>query len=200
MPADKNMRYTYTTMPQALKGFRPLPIVLSIIVAVTLFYIGEVFPSIQNSLLSLSYVGTFIVGILYAESFTSPSATALLLIFGQHQNLWVGGTIASFGAVFGDLVVFELFRSSKRFSDDNPKHQEKYAAWREKIKAKVPERWHTFVIASLVAIFLILPLPNEFADFLLARTRKITTEWFLVISYALNAVGIYAIFWLGRLI
>lgn len=195
------MRYTdTTTMSKAPRRYRPLPIVLSIVFAVALFYVGEVFPSVQNALLSLSYAGTFIVGILYAESFTSPSATALLLIFGQHQNLWVGGTIASFGAVFGDLVVFELFRSSKRFAEGNLGRKEKYAAWWERIKAKVPQRWHAFVTVSLVAIFLILPLPNEFADFLLARTRRITTEWFLVISYILNAVGIYIIFWIGRAI
>ena len=53
-------------------------------------------------------------------------------------------------------------------------------------------------IILLVVFFLILPLPNEFADFLLARSKVVTTKWFLVISYALNGVGMFAILVLGK--
>ena len=51
---------------------------------------------------------------------------------------------------------------------------------------------------ALVAVFLVLPLPNEFADFLLARIQKVKTSAVLVISYAGNGVGIYVIMWLAR--
>jgi hypothetical protein len=52
---------------------------------------------------------------------------------------------------------------------------------------------------AIVAVFLLTPLPNEFADYLLARSPTIKARTVLVISYVLNGVGIYTIVWLARL-
>ena len=51
---------------------------------------------------------------------------------------------------------------------------------------------------TLVLVFLVLPLPNEFADFLLARIRKVKTSAVLVISYVGNGIGLYGIVSLAR--
>ena len=51
---------------------------------------------------------------------------------------------------------------------------------------------------AVVAVFLLLPLPNEFADYLLARTQKIKPGAVFVISYVMNGICIYAIVWLAR--
>lgn len=51
---------------------------------------------------------------------------------------------------------------------------------------------------AIVAACLLLPLPNEFADYVLARTRRVNTSAMLVISYVLNGIGIYALLWLAR--
>lgn len=179
------------------QGFNVYAIVSSVAFAALLLYIGEAFPSIQQVLRSAGYVGTFVLGILYVYSFTSLSAAALLFLMGRSQDIWLAGTIATLGAVVGDLVVFALFRSAKGFADEHP-NKERYAGWWAAIGAKIPLAWQPFVMMAVVAVFLLLPLPNEFADYLLARTRKVKTSAVLVISYVLNGIGIYAILWLAR--
>ena len=125
------------------KGFNVYAIVSSIALAVLLFYIGEAFPSIQQVLRSAGYVGTFVLGILYVYSFTSLSAAALLFLMGKSQDIWLAGTIATLGAVVGDLVVFALFRAAKGFADEHP-NKERYAGCWAAIEAKIPLAWRCF--------------------------------------------------------
>lgn len=167
--------------------------------AVLLFYVGKRFPVLQRVLQAAGYAGTFAVGVLYVYSFTSLPAAALLFIIAKTQNIWMAGTIATLGAVVGDLVLFGLFRSAKRFSDDHESRLEPYAGWWKGIEARVPFGWQPVALMALVLTFLVFPLPNEFADFLLARIRKVRTGVVFVISYVGNGVGLYAIVWLARL-
>ena len=178
-------------------GFNVYAIVSSIALALLLLYVGEAFPSIQQVLRSAGYLGTFVLGILYSHSFTSLPAAALLLLMAKSQNVWLAGTIATLGAVVGDLVVFALFRSAKGFADEHPK-KTRYARWWAAVETKIPLAWQPFVMMAVVALFLLLPLPNEFTDYLLARTRKVTTSTVLLISYVLNGIGIYTCLWLAR--
>ena len=95
---------------RAGQGFNVYAIAASIALAVLLLYVGEVFPSIQQVLRSAGYVGTFVLGILYSHSFTSLPAAALLLLMARSQNIWLAGTIATLGAVVGDLTFLWLAR------------------------------------------------------------------------------------------
>jgi membrane protein YqaA with SNARE-associated domain len=180
------------------KDFNLYAIVSSIALAMLLFYVGRTFPSLQQVLRSAGYVGTFVLGFLYVYSFTSLPAAALLVIISKTQNLWMAGTIATIGAVLGDLVLFGLFRSAKRFAEDHGPPQERYARWWKAITARIPPPWQPVALVALVLTFLVLPLPNEFADFLLARIRKVRTSAVVVVSYVGNGIGLYAIAWLAR--
>ncbi len=182
-----------------LRSFRPWPVLANIALAILLFYVGRNFSPIQQILLSSSYVGVFIVGVFYVYSFTTLPATALLLVLGKFYPIWVAGTIATFGAVLGDLALFGLFRSSKRFVENHHEHEAKYAQWWDAIENKIPPSWRNFTIIALVVILLVLPLPNEFADFLLARIERVRTKTLLLISYVLNGVGIYFMLWLVKI-
>lgn len=163
-----------------------------------LFYVGRTFPAVEQILRSAGYLGTFVLGILYVYSFTSFPATALLFLVAKTQNLWIAGTVATVGAVVGDLVLFGLFRSAKRSADDHGSHHRRYAEWWKAIAERIPPSWQPFTLLALVLAFLVLPLPNEFADFLLARIRRAKTTAVLVISYVGNGIGLYAIVWLAR--
>jgi hypothetical protein len=66
------------------------------------------------------------------------------------------------------------------------------------ITARIPPPWQPVALVALVLTFLVLPLPNEFADFLLARIRKVRTSAVVVVSYVGNGIGLYAIAWLAR--
>ena len=178
-------------------GVNVSAIVLSIALALLLLYVGAAFSSIQQVLRSAGYVGTFALGMLYAHGFTSLPAAALLFLMGRSQNIWLAVTIATFGAVVSDLVMFALFRSAKGFAEEHP-HKKRYAGWWATIEAKIPRSWQPFVMMAVAAVFLLLPLPNEFADYLLARTRKVKMSAVFVISYVLNGISISTILWLAR--
>jgi hypothetical protein len=169
----------------------------SIALAVLLVYVGQIFPSIQHLLRSAGYGGTFVLGLLYAHGFTAFPAAALLFLMGRSQNLWLAGTIATSGAVASDFVTFALFRSAKGFAEEHP-HKKRYAGWWAAIDARIPPSWQPFVMVAVAAVFLLLPLPNEFADYLLARTQKVKATGLFVISAALNGISIYTILWLAR--
>jgi membrane protein YqaA with SNARE-associated domain len=178
-----------------LKELRWYPILGSIVLALVLFFAGKNFPPIQRALLISGYAGVFVVGILYVYSFTTLPATALLFILGKFHPVWIAGTIATLGSVLGDLVLFGLFRSAKRFAEVDPDRETRYLRWWHALERKTPPRWRDFLIVVLIVALFILPLPNEFADFLLARIKKVRTSVFLLISYALNGATIYLILW-----
>ena len=76
-------------------------------IAYLLFY-GRASQPLHDFLFSLSYFGTFIVGMLFAYGFTSAPATAILLILAKEQNILVAGFIGGFGALAGDLIIFSF--------------------------------------------------------------------------------------------
>jgi hypothetical protein len=179
-------------------GFNIYAILASLVLAVLLFYVGRNFPTIEHVLRPAGYAGTFIIGILYVYSFTSLPATAMLIIVAKSQNVWMAGTVASLGAVVGDLVLFGLFRSATPVTDGlSPRHR-RHKGPLEAIERAIPPSWQGLVIGAVIVILLVLPLPNEFADFLLARTRKVNASVVPLISYVLNGVGLYTIVWLAH--
>ena len=153
---------------------------------------------VEQILHSSGYFGTFIIGVLYDYSFTALPATVLLISIGKSQNFAMAGTVATCGAVLGDLILFGLFRSAKPFTTERPRHAGRYHVWWNAIERRIAPSWHPIVMGVLIILILILPLPNEFADFLLARFRRITTRMMIVISYVGNGIGIYTIVWLAK--
>jgi len=181
----------------AREEFRPFAIVASIALAAALFVLGKTFPAVEAFFRSTGYLGTFLLGSLYVYSFTSFPAAALLLIISKTQNMWMAGTIATCGAVIGDLVLFGLFRSAKAFPARRP-DEERYAGWWKAIEAAVSPRWQPIALMGLVIGIFVLPLPNEFADFLLARIRRVKASTVMVLSFVGNGAGLYVITWGAR--
>jgi membrane protein YqaA with SNARE-associated domain len=170
----------------------------SLALAVLLFVVGKRFPVLQRVLQTAGYAGTFSAGVLYVYSFTKLPAAALLFIIAKTQNRWLAGTVATLGAVVGDLVLFGLFRSAKQFSDDRRSRLDPSAGWWKRLEVRALSGRQPTALMILVLVVLLLPLPNEFADLVLARIRRVRTSTVLVISYVGNGLGLYAIAWLAR--
>lgn len=88
---------------------------LTILIAYILFSNKDYLP-FYNLLLSLGYAGIFLAGIFFAYSFTAAPATAILLISAKESNLLLAGFIAGFGALVGDLLIFNFIKHS--FKDE----------------------------------------------------------------------------------
>jgi len=195
---DADRRHQSHSASGVEHGFNIYAIGASLALAVLLFEVGKRFPVLQRALQTAGYTGTFAVGVLYVYSFTKLPAAALLFIIAKTQNRWMAGTIATLGAVVGDLVLFGLFRSAKPFSDDRRSRLDPGAGWWKRLEARARSGRQPTALMVLVLIVLLLPLPNELADFVLARIRRIRTSTVLVISYVGNGLGLYAIAWMAR--
>ncbi len=170
-------------------------LVLTFILAYILFK-GKDFQPYHNFLLSLGYAGTFLAGILFVYGFTAAPATAILLILVKEQSMFLAGTIAGFGALLGDLFIFEVIRFS--FDDEIRKLSKK------RIVMHISNHTHPtlkkYLIPVIAGFIIVSPLPDEIGVSLLAASRTISIGVFSIISYVLNTIGIFVILTIGSLI
>ena len=171
-----------------------LLLLLTFIIAYFIFR-GRAYLPFHNTLQSLGYVGNFIVGIFFSYGFTAASATAILLILAKAQNIILGGLIAGFGALIGDLVVFKFVRYS--FMDEIDKLSKEKLFHTTNNKAH--KLFRKYFIAFFACFIIASPLPDEIGVSLLASITKISTKSFSLLSYTLNTVGIFFILKIGTL-
>ena len=142
----------------------------------------------------MGYFGTFLAGILFAYGFTAAPATTILLILAKEQNIFLAGFIGGFGALIGDLIIFNFIRYSladeiKRLS------KERIVLY---VNHKTPNLFKKYLIPVIAGFVIASPLPDEIGVSLLAASRTISIKIFSVISYLLNTVGIFVILFIGQ--
>lgn len=168
---------------------------ITFIIAYLLFNSRDYGP-FQDFIVGLGYSGTFVAGILFAYGFTSAPATAIFLILAEHQNIYLASFIGGLGALIGDLFIFSLIRSS--FADEIKK------LTRERIvhyfSNKLPGIIKKYTLPVAAGFIIASPLPDEIGVSLLAASTVVSTKAFMMISYLLNTVGIFAIYLVGNLI
>lgn len=168
---------------------------LTFILAYILF-MGRNVPFIENSILSMGYIGTFLAGILFTYGFTSAPATALFLILAKSQNILIAGLIGGFGALCGDLIIFYFIRTS--FKDEiNKFEKERFVKW---MTHKFPEKIKHYLLVISAGIIIASPLPDEIGVTMLSVYNKISIKLFSVLSYLLNTAGIFIILLIGSAI
>ena len=178
-----------------LKYPKFLLLLLTFIVAYFIFH-GRNFVPFHEALLSLGYFGTFLAGIFFDYGFTAAPATAILLILGKEQNIFLAALIAGAGALIGDLCIFKFIRYS---FDDEIKKLSKEKVFNHMSK-KIPKTLKKYIILVLAGFIISSPLPDEIGVSLLAVSTTISTKVFSIISFILNATGIFIILLIGRLI
>ena len=168
---------------------------ITFLIAYLLFYERTNTP-FHNFIISWGYAGTFIAGILFAYGFTAAPATAILLILAKEQNIFLAGFIGGFGALIGDLIIFNFVRYSL---DDEIKKlsKEKIISY---ISHKTPNSIKRYLIPVIAGFIIASPLPDEIGVSLLAASKTISIKIFSVISYLLNTAGIFVILAIGNMI
>ncbi len=172
-----------------------LLLLLTFIFAYFLFKERNFMP-FHNFLLDFGYYGTFLAGIFFTYGFTAAPATAVLLILAKEQNILLAGFIAGFGALAGDLIIFNFIRHS--FADEIDKLSKEKAITR--FNNKIPGLLTKYLILITAGFIIASPLPDEIGVSLLAASSSISTRLFSIISYTLNTIGIFVILLIGSLI
>lgn len=168
---------------------------LLVVSLILFFYFAET-DTVQNFIKkigNLSYFGAFIIGIFFVSTFTVAPAMAILYNLAETLNPLGVVILAGSGAVIGDYLIFR-FLKDKIFKELNLIFSKLGGSFIKKIFLTPYFAWllpiaGAFIIAS--------PLPDE-AGISLLGLSKVKNWQFILISFLLNAVGIFLIITLAR--
>ena len=165
---------------------------MTFLIAYILFY-ERTYQPFHDAVISLGYFGTFLTGALFAYGFTAAPATAILLILAKEQNILLASFIGGFGALIGDLIIFNFIRYS--FADEIKRlSKEKVVSY---INHRTPNIFKKYLLPVVAGFIIASPLPDEIGVSLLAVSKNISMKIFSVISYVLNTAGIFVILMIG---
>lgn len=163
-------------------------LILSLIVA--FFVLRD--ESIHRSLLQLGglgYIGAFFAGILFVSTFTVATGAIILLILAESLSPIEIGLIAGFGAVVGDYLIFRFIK------DDLSKEIKLLYGLVDKdhhFSKVLNSKYFSWTFPVIGAVVIMSPLPDEIGISLMGIS-KLKTYQFLLISFFLNAVGIFLV-------
>ncbi|MDO8741726.1 MAG: hypothetical protein Q7J11_01110 [Candidatus Roizmanbacteria bacterium] len=144
---------------------------------------------------NFGYIGAFFGGILFVSTFTVSIGTALLLLLAETLHPIEIGIMAGIGAVIGDLVVFQYIRNKGLISEI--KHFFEFFGG-DKIIHLVHTKYFSWTLPVLGAIIIASPLPDELGVGLMGIS-KLKTNQFILLSFVLNAIGIFLVVSVGSL-
>ncbi|EKE13893.1 MAG: hypothetical protein ACD_12C00765G0001 [uncultured bacterium] len=138
---------------------------------------------------NFGYIGAFFGGMLFVSTFTVSIGIALLLLLAETLHPIEIGIIAGIGAVVGDLVIFQYIRSKGLISEI--KHFFEFFGG-DKLKHLIHTKYFSWTLPVLGAIIIASPLPDEMGVGLMGIS-KLKTSQFILLSFVLNAIGIFLI-------
>jgi hypothetical protein len=149
--------------------------------------------NIITGLGELGYIGAFITGMFFVSTFTvAPAAVVLYHLADQLHPLEIA-LLAGLGCVVGDYIIFR-FLKDKVFQELQPVFNRLGGSYVWKFLSTPYFAWLTPVIGAAI---IASPLPDE-AGIGLLGLSKIKSWQFLLLSFVLNAVGIFIIVALAR--
>ncbi len=146
----------------------------------------DVLISILGRTHELALLGSFIAGMFFTSTFTVAPATATLGELARAGSLLEVAALGGLGAMVGDMVIFRFVRD--RLSDHLMEYL-KLAGGTERLAEllmRKSTRWFSWILGGLL---IASPLPDELAVTLLGAS-KMKTGYFMLISFAFNALGI----------
>lgn len=138
---------------------------------------------------ALGYVGAFLAGILFVSTFTVATGAVILLVLAENLSPIEIGIFAGVGAVVGDFAIFRFIKDnlSKELLSiynhlDGDHHFTKV----------LHSKYFSWTLPVIGAIIIASPFPDEIGVSLMGIS-KMKTYQFLIISFLLNALGIFLV-------
>lgn len=161
------------------------------IIAISVFVLlldTAIVQALMQNIINIGYLGLLLTGVLFVSFFTAAPAVALLLAFSDSYNPFIVALIAGFGAMLGDFIIL-------RFAEDEIGRELKPVVKRMKLIGFVNllhKKQYKPITATIGAIIIASPLPDEAGIALLGLSR-ISTMQLLLLTFALNAAGIFVL-------
>lgn len=150
---------------------------------------NEVLHSYLLHLGNFGYFGVFIAGMLFVSTFTVGTGAIILLVLAETMSPLEIGVIAGLGAMVSDFVIF-------RFVKDDLISEVKLIYKRIDGNHHMSRVFHTkyfaWTLPVVGALIIASPLPDEIGVSLMGIS-KLRTYQFLIISFILNAIGIFLV-------
>ena len=138
---------------------------------------------------NFGYVGAFLAGILFVSTFTVVTGAIILLILAETLSPIEIGLVAGLGAVVGDFVIFRFVKDdlareiSLIYNQIDGDHH---------LKKVFHTKYFSWTLPVIGAVIIASPLPDEVGVSLMGIS-KLKTYQFLLISFILNAIGIFLV-------
>lgn len=168
--------------------YRNLSILALGIALATFLYQFEEFHRFLLSFGSLGYVGAFLAGILFVSSFSVATAAVILLVLAEKLLPLELALFAGAGAVVGDLIIFK-FVKDELVNEVKPLF-ERFGG--KHLIVVLHTKYFSWTLPVIGAIIIASPLPDEIGVSLMGLS-KIKTINFLLLSFALNSIGIFLV-------
>ena len=148
----------------------------------------EAFHTFLLHLGNFGYVGVFIAGILFVSTFTVATGAVILLVFAETLSPIEIGIIAGLGAVVGDFTIFRFIKDNL-LEEVTPIYNRLGGTH---LTAVLHTKYFSWTLPVIGAIIIASPLPDEIGVSLMG-IAKMKTYKFLLLSFALNAIGIFLV-------
>lgn len=164
-------------------------IILCISITVAFLFVGyEPFHTFLLNLGEWGYVGAFIAGILFVSTFTIATAAVILLVLAETLSPIEIGIIAGLGAVVGDLTIFRFIKDGL-MEEVSPIYKRLGGGHVNKI---LHTKYFSWTLPVIGAVIIASPFPDEIGVSLMG-IAKMKTYQFIILSFILNAIGIFII-------
>lgn len=168
------------------------PKLTGLIVAIILSYIIFTNQNVADFIFNLgdlSYLGTFIAGMLFAFGFTAPFSAGFFITLNP-SNILISGIIGGLGALFSDLLIFQFIRISFKDEFDRLEKNKQIKKIENIINNSLGKKIKNYILYVFAGILIASPLPDEVGITMLAGLTKIKLKVLVILSFLLNTLGI----------
>ena len=176
--------------------YKNLTIVFFSIILVIFISKIESFHSFILNLGNFGYLGAFVAGIFFVSMFTAATSSLVLILLAKTLSPIEIGLIAGFGAVVGDLLIFNLIKDNL---SNEIKDIYNHIDRKNHLKKLFHSKYFSWTLPLIGALIIASPLPDEIGVSLLSFS-KMNTFKFAFISFILNSIGIFLIVFLVNFI
>lgn len=166
---------------------------LSIVIAILLVTTGTIEILVDHSK-NFQALGAFISGLLFTSVFTTAPAIAAFAHLGAEHAPLALAFLGAAGAVIGDLIIFTFVRDS--VAEDIAYILERRGGFRHMFHIG-ETRLSRWLLPALGALIIASPFPDELGIALMGFS-KMSKGRFILISFAMNFLGIFSIMALAR--
>lgn len=170
--------------------YKNLTLVLLGVVFAIILSRFEAFHSFLLNLGNYGYIGVFIAGILFVSTFTVATGALILLVLAEKLSTIEIGIVAGLGAVVGDLTIFR-FVKDHLIQEIEDLFKNNHLQGRH-ISRILHTKYFNWTLPVIGAIIIASPFPDELGISLMGFS-KMKTYQFILISFLLNAIGIFLV-------